>query len=106
MCFRYGCHIFHTKHDRVKEYVQQYSDWVPYEHRVIAKAKDVDGKVKFVPMPPNQVIVCQKKWGWFAKIWAFSRLQLTCSSMRISQARKRWWLGWTSGDRLLQVSTD
>ena len=52
---RYGCHIFHTKHDRVKEYVQQYSDWVPYEHRVIAKAKDVDGKVKFVPMPPNQV---------------------------------------------------
>ena len=52
---RYGCHIFHTKHDRVKEYVQQYSDWVPYEHRVIAKAKDVEGKVKFVPMPPNQV---------------------------------------------------
>ena len=34
---RYGCHIFHTKYDRVKEYVQQYSDWVPYEHRVIAK---------------------------------------------------------------------
>lgn len=54
--FRYGCHIFHTKHNRVKEYVQQYSNWVPYEHRVIAKAKDVEGKVKFVPMPPNQVI--------------------------------------------------
>ena len=59
--FRYGCHIFHTKHDRVKEYVQQYSDWVPYEHRVIAKAKDVDGKVKFVPMPPNQVIMLEEK---------------------------------------------
>ena len=58
---RYGCHIFHTKHDRVKEYVQQYSDWVPYEHRVIAKAKDVDGKVKFVPMPPNQVIMLEEK---------------------------------------------
>ena len=57
---RYGCHIFHTKHDRVKEYVQQYSDWVPYEHRVIAKAKDVDGKVKFVPMPPNQVILLEE----------------------------------------------
>jgi len=53
----YGCHIFHTKYDRVKEYVQQYSDWVPYEHRVIAKAKDMDGNVKFVPMPPNQVTV-------------------------------------------------
>ena len=59
--FRYGCHIFHTKHDRVKDYVQQYSDWVPYEHRVIAKAKDVDGKVKFVPMPPNQVIMLEEK---------------------------------------------
>lgn len=59
--FSYGCHIFHTKHDRVKEYVQQYSDWVPYEHRVIAKAKDVDGKVKFVPMPPNQVIMLEEK---------------------------------------------
>ena len=59
--FRYGCHIFHTKHNRVKEYVQQYSNWVPYEHRVIAKAKDVEGKVKFVPMPPNQVIFRWKK---------------------------------------------
>ena len=38
---RYGCHIFHTKYDRVKEYVQQYSDWVPYEHRVIAKVAPV-----------------------------------------------------------------
>ena len=66
--FRYGCHIFHTKHDRVKEYVQQYSDWVPYEHRVIAKAKDVDGKVKFVPMPPNQVILLEvEEEGCFSK---------------------------------------
>ena len=72
MCFRYGCHIFHTKHDRVKEYVQQYSDWVPYEHRVIAKAKDVDGKVKFVPMPPNQVIFfARRSRGGLLKFWHF-----------------------------------
>ena len=34
-------HIFHTKYDRVKEYVSQFSEWIPYEHRVVAKAKDV-----------------------------------------------------------------
>ena len=37
----YGVHIFHTKYDRVKEYVSQYSEWIPYEHRVVAKAKDI-----------------------------------------------------------------
>ena len=50
---KYGVHIFHTKYDRVKQYVQQYSDWIPYEHRVVAKAKDIEDNVKFVPMPPN-----------------------------------------------------
>jgi len=54
---KYGVHIFHTKHDRVKEYVQQFSEWIPYEHRVVAKARDIDGKAKFVPMPPNQQTV-------------------------------------------------
>lgn len=53
----YGVHIFHTKYERVKHYVQQYSEWIPYEHRVVAKAKDCEGKFKFVPMPPNQVTV-------------------------------------------------
>lgn len=36
---KYGVHIFHTKHDRVKDYVQQFSEWIPYEHRVIAKVR-------------------------------------------------------------------
>ena len=36
----YGVHIFHTKYDRVSEYVSQYSEWIPYEHRVVAKAHD------------------------------------------------------------------
>merc|ERR1719342_1316241 len=49
----YGVHIFHTKYDRVKEYVSQFSEWVPYEHRVVAKTKDIEGNIKFVPMPPN-----------------------------------------------------
>ena len=37
----------------MKHYVQQFSDWVPYEHRVLAKAHDMKDNVKFVPMPPN-----------------------------------------------------
>jgi len=36
----YGVHIFHTKHDRVKDYVQQFSEWIPYEHRVVAKVTE------------------------------------------------------------------
>ena len=39
---QYGVHIFHTKYDRVKEYVSQFSEWVPYEHRVVAKTKDIE----------------------------------------------------------------
>ena len=42
----YGVHIFHTKYDRVKEYVSQFSEWIPYEHRVVAKAKDVKVRLK------------------------------------------------------------
>ncbi|XP_023320773.1 uncharacterized protein LOC111695623 [Eurytemora carolleeae] len=54
---KYGVHIFHTKYDRVKEYVQQFSDWIPYEHRVVAKVKDIYDNIKYVPMPPNQETV-------------------------------------------------
>jgi len=53
----YGVHIFHTKYERVKQFVKKYSEWIPYEHRVVAKAKDTHGEYKFVPMPPNQVTV-------------------------------------------------
>jgi len=49
----YGVHIFHTKYDRVSEFVTQYSEWIPYEHRVVAKAHDLEDNIKYVPMPPN-----------------------------------------------------
>ena len=29
----YGAHLFHTKHERVWKFVQQFSSWTPYEHR-------------------------------------------------------------------------
>src|SRR3954462_5624813 len=43
---KYGPHIFHTKSERVVEYLSQFTEWRPYEHRVLAR---VDGK--HVPMP-------------------------------------------------------
>ncbi|MES2889832.1 MAG: UDP-galactopyranose mutase [Pseudomonadota bacterium] len=45
---KYGPHIFHTNAPRVVEYLSQFTDWRPYEHRVLAQ---VDGKQ--VPMPIN-----------------------------------------------------
>jgi UDP-galactopyranose mutase len=49
---RYGPHIFHTNAEKVVEYLSQFTDWRPYEHRVLAR---VDGK--FVPMPINRTTV-------------------------------------------------
>ena len=45
---KYGAHLFHTKYKRVWDYIQQFSDWTPYEHRVVA---NVDGV--HVPVPVN-----------------------------------------------------
>lgn len=49
----YGVHIFHTKYPRVQEYVQKFSPWVNYEHRVVGEVKDVNDTVQIVPIPPN-----------------------------------------------------
>ncbi|WP_133479105.1 UDP-galactopyranose mutase [Cognatilysobacter segetis] len=44
----YGPHIFHTNADRIAEYLTQFTEWRPYEHRVLAKVED-----KLVPIPIN-----------------------------------------------------
>jgi UDP-galactopyranose mutase len=49
---RYGPHIFHTNSDKVVEYLSQFTEWRPYEHRVLAR---VDGR--FVPMPINRTTI-------------------------------------------------
>lgn len=36
----YGPHLFHTKNKRVWEYVQKFSEWIPYKHRVKALLSD------------------------------------------------------------------
>jgi UDP-galactopyranose mutase len=49
---RHGPHIFHTKSERVVEYLSRFTDWRPYEHRVVAR---VDGKL--VPIPINRTTI-------------------------------------------------
>jgi len=49
---RYGPHIFHTNSEKVVEYLSRFTDWRPYEHRVVAL---VDGK--HVPIPINRTTV-------------------------------------------------
>ena len=44
----YGAHIFHTSSEKVWTYLSTFTDWRPYEHRVLG---DVDGVL--VPIPFN-----------------------------------------------------
>ncbi|GBG23880.1 Hypothetical Protein FCC1311_000992 [Hondaea fermentalgiana] len=44
----YGAHLFHTGKEDVWKYVHRFSEWTPYEHRVVGR---VDGKL--VPIPVN-----------------------------------------------------
>jgi UDP-galactopyranose mutase len=45
---KYGPHIFHTNSHEVFEYLSQFTEWRPYQHRVLAS---VDGQL--VPIPIN-----------------------------------------------------
>jgi UDP-galactopyranose mutase len=44
----YGPHIFHTNADRIVEYLSQFTEWRPYEHRVLSSVED-----KLLPVPIN-----------------------------------------------------
>lgn len=44
----YGPHIFHTNSEEVFKYLNRFSNWYPYEHRVLGR---IDGKL--VPIPFN-----------------------------------------------------
>jgi UDP-galactopyranose mutase len=49
---QYGPHIFHTNSADIFDYLSQFTDWRPYEHRVLAK---VDGML--VPIPINRTTI-------------------------------------------------
>jgi UDP-galactopyranose mutase len=45
---RYGPHIFHTNSERIVDYLSNFTEWRPYEHRALAH---VDGRL--LPIPIN-----------------------------------------------------
>lgn len=45
---KYGAHIFHTNHQKVIDYIKKFSNWINYEHKVVAYTDN-----KFVPVPVN-----------------------------------------------------
>lgn len=49
---RYGPHIFHTNSPDIFDYLSQFTQWRPYEHRVLA---DIDGIQ--VPIPINRTTI-------------------------------------------------
>ena len=46
---KYGPHIFHTNSDQVVDYLSQFTEWRPYEHRVLADVRGLQ-----VPIPINR----------------------------------------------------
>jgi UDP-galactopyranose mutase len=51
---QYGPHIFHTNSDVIVEYLSRFTDWRPYEHRVLAEVDD-----KLLPVPINRTTINQ-----------------------------------------------
>lgn len=49
---KYGPHIFHTNGERIVQYLSQFTEWRPYEHRVLAH---VDRQL--LPIPINRTTV-------------------------------------------------
>src|SRR5690349_13772235 len=51
---RYGAHLFHTSNQRVWEYVNRFTDFTPYQHRVFGNYR---GQVFSLPMNLNLINV-------------------------------------------------
>ncbi len=49
---RYGPHIFHTNAAEVVAYLSAFTEWRPYEHRVLASVRD-----QLVPIPINRTTI-------------------------------------------------
>ncbi|MFL6239462.1 MAG: UDP-galactopyranose mutase [Actinomycetes bacterium] len=51
---RYGAHLFHTSNKRVWDYVNEFTTFTPYQHRVFTIFKD-----RVYPMPINLGTICE-----------------------------------------------
>jgi len=61
---KYGPHFFHTNSEGVWEYVNRFSEWITYEHRVLA---EIDGNLKIVP--PTKDYADKVFKGYTKKMW-------------------------------------
>ncbi|WP_201830860.1 UDP-galactopyranose mutase [Microvirga zambiensis] len=68
---QYGPHIFHTNSKQIVEYLSRFTDWRPYEHRVLA---EVDGMLVPIPINLDTVnklynlsLTSEELQGWFAE---------------------------------------
>ncbi len=48
----YGPHIFHTNSKAILDYLSRFTEWRPYEHRVLARVND-----QLLPIPINRITV-------------------------------------------------
>ena len=67
---QYGPHIFHTNSEMIFKHLSQFTEWRPYEHRVVGK---VDGKTVPIPINLDTVnklydldLTSDQLEGWFA----------------------------------------
>jgi UDP-galactopyranose mutase len=49
---KYGPHIFHTNSNAIVDYLSAFTEWRPYEHRVLARVRE-----RLVPIPINRTTV-------------------------------------------------
>jgi UDP-galactopyranose mutase len=68
---KYGPHIFHTNSERIFEHLSRFTEWRPYEHRVLAQ---VDGQLVPIPINLDTVnklyglnLTSEELVGWFAE---------------------------------------
>jgi len=73
---KYGPHIFHTNSAEVFKYLSKFTEWRPYEHRVLAS---VDGQL--VPIPINLPTI--------NKIYGLNLSSLEVGDYLVSKAEKR-----------------
>ena len=55
MVHRYGPHIFHTNSEKVFDHLSRFTDWRPYEHRVLAVVDARNGES--YPLPINRTTI-------------------------------------------------
>lgn len=78
---KYGAHLFHTAYQEVWEYVNRFSAWYPYEHKVLAR---VDGQL--VPIPVN-IITVNRIFG--LKLESEHEMQQWLDRVQVKTARPR-----------------